>query len=220
MWCVMNNKIKLEIISDVVCPWCIIGYNNLQAAIKELNIEDKIDIEWLPFELNPDMPAEGENLRDHIQRKYGSSPEESAQARIRIAQAGAEHGFEFKYFDDMKMVNTLEAHVLLDYAKTKGKQTELKLRLFTAFFSEQKDVSDHETLRNELSAIGLDADEGMSWLAKPKLKEEIRMQEAQWQQHGVSGVPTVVFNRESAVTGAHPVENYKQFLTELMNKQG
>ncbi|NOH98738.1 DsbA family oxidoreductase [Vibrio sp. 99-70-13A1] len=214
----MNNKIKLEIISDVVCPWCIIGYNNLQAAIQELNIADKIDIEWLPFELNPDMPIEGEGLRSHIQRKYGSSPEESAQARIRIAQAGAEHGFEFNYFDDMKMVNTLEAHVLLDYAKTKGKQTEFKLRLFTAFFSEQKDVSNHEVLRNELAEVGLDADEGMSWLNKPKLKERIRMQEAEWQQHGVSSVPTVVFNRESAVTGAHPVENYKQFLTELMNK--
>ncbi|MEZ8104710.1 MULTISPECIES: DsbA family oxidoreductase [Vibrio] len=214
----MNNKIKLDIISDVVCPWCIIGYNNLQAAIQELNIADKVDIEWLPFELNPDMPAEGENLRDHVKRKYGSSPEESTQARTRIAQAGAEHGFEFNYFDDMKMVNTLEAHVLLDYAKTKGKQTELKLRLFHAFFSEQKDVSDHSVLRAELIAVGLDAEEGMTWLTKPELKEEIRTQEAIWQQNGVSGVPTVVFNRESAVTGAHPVENYKQFLSELVNQ--
>lgn len=214
----MRNKLKLEIISDVVCPWCIIGYNNLKAAIKELDIEDKIDIQWLPFELNPDMPAEGENLQDHVKRKYGSTPEDSVQARIRIAQAGAEHGFEFNYFDDMRMVNTLEAHVLLDYAKQMGKQTELKMRLFKAFFSEQKDVSDRNVLRNELVAVGLDANEGMSRLDKPERKEDVRMQEAVWQQHGVSGVPTVVFNRESAVTGAHPVENYKQILSELVTK--
>ncbi|MCK8083670.1 DsbA family oxidoreductase [Vibrio sp. 1CM24A] len=215
----MTNKLKLEIISDVVCPWCIIGYNNLQAAIKELDVADKIEIEWLPFELNPDMPAEGENLRDHVKRKYGSSREDSDRARASIAQKGAEHGFEFNYFEDMRMVNTLEAHVLLDFAKQFGKQTELKLRLFNAFFSEQKDVSDRNVLRNELIAVGLNADEGISWLDKPELKEDVRMQEAVWQQHGVSGVPTMVFNRESAVTGAHPVENYKQILTELLNKQ-
>lgn len=82
----MTNKLKLEIISDVVCPWCIIGYNNLQAAIKELGVADKIEIEWLPFELNPDMPVEGENLRDHVKRKYGSSREDSDRAHISIAQ--------------------------------------------------------------------------------------------------------------------------------------
>ncbi len=212
----MSDKLKLEIISDVVCPWCIIGYNNLQAAIQELDVADKIDIQWLPFELNPDMPAEGENLRDHVKRKYGSSREDSDRARISIAEKGAEHGFEFNYFDDMRMVNTLEAHVLLDFAKQYGKQTELKLRLFTAFFSEQKDVSDRNVLRGELIAVGLDADEGMSWLDKPELKDDVRAQEALWQQHGVSGVPTIVFNRESAVTGAHPVEGYKQILTELL----
>ncbi|MEZ9327746.1 DsbA family oxidoreductase [Vibrio breoganii] len=211
----MSSKIKLDIVSDVVCPWCIIGYNNLQAAINELALQDKIDIEWQPFELNPDMPAEGENLRDHVARKYGSSPEDSAGARERIATAGAEHGFQFNYFDDMKMVNTLEAHVLLDYARQHGKQTELKLRLFNAFFSEQKDVSDRAILKQELTAVGLDGDQGLLWLDKPELKNEVRSQEAQWQQMGITGVPTVIFNRESAVAGAHPVENYKQILLEL-----
>ncbi|MEZ9927573.1 DsbA family oxidoreductase [Vibrio breoganii] len=211
----MSSKIKLDIVSDVVCPWCIIGYNNLQAAINELALQDKIDIEWQPFELNPDMPAEGENLRDHVARKYGSSPEDSAGARERIAKAGTEHGFQFNYFDDMKMVNTLEAHVLLDYARQHGKQTELKLRLFNAFFSEQKDVSDRAILKQELTAVGLDGDQGLLWLDKPELKNEVRSQEAQWQQMGITGVPTVIFNRESAVTGAHTVENYKQILLEL-----
>lgn len=212
----MSNFIKLDIVSDVVCPWCIIGYNHLQAAIKELGIEDRIEIEWQPFELNPDMPADGENLRQHVARKYGSTAEESKNARIRIAGIGAEHGFEFNYFDDMKMVNTFGAHILLDYAKEFGKQTELKIRLFTAFFSEQKDVSDREVLKQELISVGLDAEEGMRWLDDTQRRNAIRNTEKQWQQMGVSSVPTVIFNRESGVSGAHPVEGYKQILSELM----
>ncbi|MEF1219497.1 DsbA family oxidoreductase, partial [Photobacterium damselae] len=170
----MSNMIKLDIISDVVCPWCIIGYNHLQAAIKELGIEDRIEIEWQPFELNPDMPAEGENLRQHVARKYGSSVEESKNARLPIASIGAEHGFKFNYFDDMKMVNTFDAHLLLDYAKSLGKQTELKMRLFTAFFSEQKDVSDREILKQELIFVGLDPEEGMRWLNDAEQRSAIR----------------------------------------------
>lgn len=214
----MNNTIKIDIISDVVCPWCIIGYNHLKAAINELGIEDRIDIEWQPFELNPDMPAEGENLREHLARKYGSTVEESKNARIRIAGIGAEHGFEFNYFDDMKMVNTFDAHILLDYAKGFGKQTELKIRLFTAFFSEQKDISDREVLKQELISVGLDAEEGMRWLDDVQRRGAIRTTEKQLQTMGISSVPTVIFNRESGVSGAHPVEDYKQILSELIAK--
>ena len=214
----MNNTVKIDIISDVVCPWCIIGYNHLKAAINELGIEDHIEIEWQPFELNPDIPAEGENLREHVARKYGSTVEESKNARIRIAGIGAEHGFEFNYFDDMKMVNTFDAHILLDYAKGFGKQSELKIRLFTAFFSEQKDISNREILKQELISVGLDAEEGMRWLDDVQRRSAIRNTEKQWQQMGVSSVPTVVFNRESGVSGAHTVEGYKQVLSELIAK--
>ncbi|MGX1927121.1 DsbA family oxidoreductase [Vibrio sp. NH-7] len=212
----MNYTIKLDIISDVVCPWCIIGYNHLKAALEQLGIEDRIEIEWQPFELNPDMPAEGENLRDHVARKYGSSAEESKNARIRIASIGAEHDFKFNYFDEMKMVNTFDAHLLLDYAKSMGKQTELKLRFFTAFFSEQKDVSNHKVLKQELVSVGLDPEEGMRWLNDAQRRSSVRSTEKQWQKMGVSSVPTVIFNGEHGVSGAHPVEGYKQILTELM----
>ncbi|MDV6253602.1 DsbA family oxidoreductase [Vibrio sp. EA2] len=214
----MNNTVKIDIISDVVCPWCIIGYNHLKAAIYELGIEDRIEIEWQPFELNPDMPAGGENLREHVARKYGSTAEESKNARIRIAGIGAEHGFEFNYFDDMKMLNTFDAHILLDYAKSFGKQSELKIRLFAAFFSEQKDISDREVLKQELISVGLDAEEGMRWLDDEQRRCAIRTTEKQWQTMGVSSVPTVIFNRESSISGAHPVEDYKQILSELIAK--
>ena len=125
------------------------------------------------------MPAEGENLRDHVARKYGSSAEESKNARIRIASIGAEHGFKFNYFDEMKMVNTFDAHLLLDYAKSLGKQTELKLRLFTAFFSEQKDVSDREILKQELISVGLEPEEGMRWLDDVQRRSSVRSTEKQ-----------------------------------------
>ncbi|WP_274019302.1 DsbA family oxidoreductase [Vibrio parahaemolyticus] len=214
----MNNTVKIDIISDIVCPWCIIGYNHLKAAINELGIEDRIDIEWQPFELNPDMPAEGENLREHVARKYGSTVEESNNARIRIAGIGAEHGFEFNYFDDMKMVNTFDAHILLAYAKGFGKQSELKIRLFTAFFSEQKDISDRQVLKQELISVGLDAEEGMRRLDDVQRRGAIRNTEKQWQTMGISSVPTVIFNGESGVSGVHPVERYRQILAELIAK--
>lgn len=216
----MHNRIKLDIISDVVCPWCIVGYKHLAAAIAELGIKDRVDIEWQPFELNPDMPAEGENLRNHVARKYGASRKDSDSARSNIAKQGAEYGFTFDYFEEMKMVNTLDAHVLLEHAKQFGLQTKLKMRLFSAFFTEHKDVSDREVLLNEAHAVGIEKQTAALALNDPELKREILTVESQWQQMGVSSVPTVVFNRESALTGAHPQASYKQVLQELIAQQG
>jgi predicted DsbA family dithiol-disulfide isomerase len=213
----MNNKIKLDIISDVVCPWCIIGYNHLTAAIEELGLQDKVEIEWQPFELNPEMPAEGENLRDHIMRKYGSTAEDSAQARLMIAEKGAAYGFEFAFSDDMRMVNTLDAHVILGYAHSVGIQTDLKLRLFSAYFQENKDVSNREVLIAEAESVGLDRAAVLAELERTEGRETVRALESQWHQMGVSGVPTVIFNRTSGLTGAQPQETYKQVLQEIAN---
>ncbi|GGQ29184.1 DsbA family oxidoreductase [Shewanella litoralis] len=212
----MTTKIKLDIISDVVCPWCIVGFKHLETAINELGLQDQVDIEWQPFELNPTMPPEGENLREHSARKYGTTPEGSIRARANITQQGAEHGFVFDYFEQMKMVNTLDVHVLLEYAKQVGKQTELKMRLFSAFFTEHKDISERSILAQELSSVGIDAKEALSLLDNSAVAEQVRAKEAHWQQLGISGVPTVIFNQSSALTGAHPVEAYKQVLTDLM----
>ena len=155
----MSEKIKLDIISDVVCPWCIVGFKHLEAAIEELNLQDKVEIEWQPFELNPDMPSEGEELRDHIARKYGSAREDSDRARANLTQLGADYGFTFDYFDGMKIVNTLDAHKLLDYAHQIGKQTALKMRLFSAFFTERKDVSKQEVLIKEAESVDIPAEQ-------------------------------------------------------------
>lgn len=214
----MESVIKIDVVSDVVCPWCIIGYKRLEQAIQELGLEDKIELEWQPFELNPNMPAEGENLRQHLAKKYGTTPEDSVRARDNLTNLGKEVGFDFDYFDDMKMVNTRDAHVLLQWAEQFGKQTELKLALFAAFFGQRKDVSDRSTLAAILTDIGLDANMGIATLDDASNADSIEYQENQWHQLGVSSVPTVVFNMESAVTGAQPVEVYKQILSEYAEK--
>ena len=213
----MSNKIQLDVVSDVVCPWCIVGYQNLKKAIDELDVADRIDLQWQPFELNPNMPPEGQDLREHVAEKYGSSLEESNQARVNITARGKEAGFTFNFFEEMKIVNTRDAHILLEYAHEMGKQTELKLRLFTAAFTDQKDVSNRATLLEEVTALGLDINEATMRLDSDKHRQEVIAQEQEWQRLGISAVPTVVFNRTSAMSGAQPVSAYKEALTELLS---
>ena len=212
----MSNKIQLDIISDVMCPWCVVGYKNLEQAITELGLAEQVELEWQPFELNPDMPQEGENLRDHIMRKYGSSAEESQSSREQLAARGQAVGFDFNFYDSMRMVNSRHLHVLLDFALAYGKQTDLKLRFFNAHFTEEKDLADLEVIAQELEAVGLDSNKALKRLKNADNVKKIEAQEFEWQRMGISAVPTVVFNRKSAVTGAQTVETYKQILQELI----
>ena len=215
----MAATIKLDFISDIVCPWCIIGYKRLEKAINELGIQDRIDIEWQPFELNPDMPTEGENLQEHIIRKYGSTLLESKRSEENISELGAELDFRFDFFDAMKIVNTRDAHILLDYAKDCGKQTELKMRFFKAFFNERKDISDRKILIQELQHVGLNSDEALLRFENDEAHERVKTTETFWHGRGISSVPTMVFNRSSALTGAQPVEVYKQVLTDILTTE-
>lgn len=215
----MEDKIKIDIVSDVVCPWCIIGYKRLEKAIIELGIQDKIEIEWQPFELNPNMPKEGQNLREHISEKYGSNEQQQKESQKTMTEAGAALDFTFNYSEDTRMVNTFEAHILLDYAQEFGKQTELKLQLIKSFFTDQKDVSDRAVLKEALLEVGLNADEALALLDKPAVIQDVKNKQQYWKEMGVNSVPTVVFNRKSAVTGAQPVETFKEILTQLIAEQ-
>lgn len=214
----MKEKIKLDIISDVMCPWCIIGFRRLEKAIEEMGIQDQVEIEWQPFELNPNMPSEGEEIQEHITRKYGSTIEQSKKSQELLTSLGAELDFKFDYFDGMHIVNSREAHVLLQYAKENDKQTELNIRFMEAFFSDRKDVSKREILLQEVEKIGLDKEEALKRLDDKNALEEIQNIENYWQGLGVSSVPTIVFNRTSALNGAQPVKVYKQVLTEILEE--
>ncbi|WP_282112937.1 DsbA family oxidoreductase [Maribacter stanieri] len=212
----MSKKLKIDIVSDVVCPWCAIGYKRLEKAIDELGIQDQVEIEWQPFELNPGMPPEGQNVTEHITEKYGSTIEQQQASQQNMTEIGEELGFKFDYFDDMRMSNTFDAHVLLEYAKDFGKQTELKLRLMTSFFGERKDVSDREVLKQALLEVELNAEEALSKLDNEEARYEVRNKQGQWKNMGVNSVPTIVFNMKSAITGAQPVDSFKQVLSELI----
>lgn len=211
----MKNTLKIDIVSDVVCPWCTVGYKHLQKAIDELGIADQIEIEWQPFELNPHMPEEGQDLTEHITQKYGSTAEQQKVSRQRLVDAGNNVGFKFDYFDGMRVVNTFNAHVLLEYAKQFGKQTELKMRLTTAFFSERKDVSKEEVLKQALLDVGLNAEEALAKLKDDDARFEVQRNKQFWQNLGVRSVPTIVFDRKEAVTGAQPIGVFKSILKEL-----
>ena len=113
---IMGEKLKIDIVSDVVCPWCAIGYKRLEKAIAELGFEDKVSIEWQPFELNPGMPPKGQDLTEHIAEKYGSTLEQQQASQQNMTDIGEELGFKFDYFEGMRMANTFDAHVLLEYA--------------------------------------------------------------------------------------------------------
>lgn len=211
----MADKIQIDIISDVVCPWCIIGYKYLEKAIAELGLEGRVEIEWKPFELNPDMPAEGENLRAHVARKYGSTAEESLKSRANMTQIAGNLGFRFDFYDEMKMVNTRQAHILLEHAREQGKQHALKIALFEAHFSNRQDISDRTVLTRVLESVGLNAAEALAELDNPMARDKVAKEEDYWHSMGVLSVPTIVFNRKGAVTGAHPTEAFKQVLTQI-----
>jgi len=212
----MSDNIKIDIISDVMCPWCLIGYKRLEKAISEMGIADRVEIEWQPFELNPGLPPEGENLLEHLVRKYGISESDGIGFQGQMKRLGAELGFTFDFHDGMTIVNTRDAHILLDFARGFGKQTELKLRLFEAFFEEQKDISDRAILRDEVQRVGLNADQALARLDEPAARKRTEEREAHWHGHGVTSVPTMIFNRSNTLIGAQPVSVYKEALAGVI----
>lgn len=214
---IMSEKIKIEIVSDVVCPWCIIGYKRLEKAIEELGVKDKVEIKWQPFQLNPTMSPEGKNALEYMSNKYNMSIDEVRTYQDDRVKTGMELGFKFDYFDEMKTVNTLDAHILLEYAKEFEKQTELALRFFSAHFKERKDVSKREVLAQEIKNVGLDAADTMKYLDS-QAREELKTKAAYWRDSGITAVPTMVFNGSMRMNGAYPIGTYKEVISELLEK--
>lgn len=215
----MSDKIKLDIISDVVCPWCIIGYKRLEKAIAEMGIQNQVEISWQAFELNPNMPTEGEDILDHVKRKYDSSPEEWKSSQIHMMELGKEVDFTFNFTKGKRIVNTRDAHILLAYAKEAGKQTQLKMRLFEAYFSQGKNVSDRQVLLEEVQNCGLDTKLAKERLENDDFRNQLVDQETLWRNKGISSVPTIVFNQSNSLTGAQSVAVYKQVLTSLLHQK-
>lgn len=206
-------KLQIDIVSDVMCPWCVIGYQQLAAALEATGTPH--EIRWHPFELNPNMPPEGQNIREHVAEKYGSTKEQSEASRVHMTQAGAEVGFEFRYSDDKRMHNTFNTHQLLHWAEKQGRMHDLKMALFTAHFTRGRNLSDNTVLADVAAEIGLDRAEALAVLADQRFATEVREAEQHWINQGIQGVPAVVFNRRHLVSGAQGVENFTSVLNQL-----
>jgi predicted DsbA family dithiol-disulfide isomerase len=206
-------KLRIDIVSDVMCPWCVIGYRQLAAALEATGTPH--DIRWHPFELNPDMPAEGQNIREHVAEKYGSTKEQSEASRVHMTQAGAEVGFDFRYSDDKRMHNTFNTHQLLHWAETQGRMHELKLALFAAHFTHGRNLSDDAVLAEVAAETGLDRAEALAVLADQRFAPAVRKAEQFWIGRGIQGVPAVVFNQRHLVSGAQGVDNFTSILNQL-----
>lgn len=214
----MTEPLRIDIVSDVMCPWCIIGYRQLAQALEMTGTAH--EVHWHPFELNPQMPPEGQNTREHIIEKYGSTPEQSEQSRQQMKALGDSLGFEFAWADDSRMHNTFNTHQLLHWAETIGRKHDLKMALFAAHFTDRRDLSDNAVLADIAGEIGLDRDEATAVLVDQRFANEVRSAEQFWQQQGISGVPAVVFDRKHLVTGAQGVDNYTNILTQIAEMKG
>ena len=209
--------IQVDIVSDVMCPWCIVGYKQLEQALGMVGIGAYI--RWHPFELNPTMPPEGQNMTDHIAEKYGASAAQSDQNRKRLVDLGQELGFAFNFTPDSRIVNTFAAHQLLDWAQGSNLQHPLKMALFDAHFTQGRDVSDAEVLVDVAASVGLDRQAARDVLDSASHADETRTRQEFWTSRGISGVPSMVFDGRYLLTGAQGAETYAQMLQKVLTEK-
>jgi len=209
------KKLKIDIVSDVMCPWCIIGYKNLETALTQLSDEFNAEISWKPFELNPDMPIEGQDLNEHLAQKYGLTEEQGDENRKHILEMGEKAGFTFNLDGKRIMINSFDLHRLLTWAATEGKQTALKLAFFKAHFTDLLYLNDEESLLGVVQSVGLDSNRAKEILAGGEYFQEVRSEQNKLQQMGITSVPTFIINDEYALTGGQPSDAFVQALKQI-----
>lgn len=214
--------LRIDIVSDVVCPWCIIGYRQVELALAMLEQSVDAEFHWHPFELNPNMVPEGEDTAEHIARKYGSTPEQSRANRQRLADIGDSVGFVFNYGEGMRIYNTFKAHKLLTiFGSERGwqAQTALKLALFKAYFQDRRDVSDEAVLIDVAEEQGMNRDAATAWLADDALTQTVRSEQAYWLDQNITGVPAIIFDGKFMVPGAQSAETFADVITKILRKR-
>jgi predicted DsbA family dithiol-disulfide isomerase len=210
---------KIEIASDVMCPWCAIGYKSLEKALQQLNGEIKAEIKFKPFELNPNMPEEGQDLSEHLIEKYGITEQQSQENRQHIAERGQELGFVFNFTEYSHMYNTFNCHRLLAWADQFGKQVDLKLAMLKAHFSDNQEMNNFNILLDIAESVGLDRSKAQEFLNSDRLTDEVRQEEAELHQKGIQSVPTFIINDKYAITGGQPPDVFVQALRQIQSEQ-
>lgn len=213
-------RIKIDFVSDVVCPWCAVGLNALEQAIARVGDEIQVELHFQPFELNPQMAAEGEDIDQHLANKYGLGPEQLASNREALRQRGAALGFQFNARD--RIYNTFDAHRLLHWAGTLGADREraLKHALLKAYFTDGQDVSSPAVLAEIAGSAGLDAQRARQVLDSGEYAAQVREQERFYQSQGIRAVPSVILNDRHLIQGGQPIEQFEAALRQIAAMPG
>ncbi len=200
----MPRKLHIDFVSDISCSWCAIGLSNLQQAVDRLEGDIDVEINFRPFELNPDMVPGGQNLIEHLKEKYGWDDDAVLEVFRHVQASGELAGVAFHFDEYSRVYNTFDAHRLLHWARLHGRQENLKKALFAANFEGSADLGDFELLANLAGSIGLRAEDALQILASGAFKNEVRADQSAWIDAGVTALPSMVFGKRFAVTGAQP----------------
>jgi len=211
----MKPSVTLDFVSDVVCPWCALGAAALEQAIDNLAGEVAVELTYKPFELNPDMPAEGEPAVQHLMRKYGRTAAEVADGKATQIARGQAIGFMFDLEKRTHFYNTFDAHRLLMWALQEGKQVALKKLLLQAYFTDGQNPSDRDTLIDLAEQAGLDGAAAHQVLASGAFGKEVREVQAFYRDHGIQSVPALVVNGRHLVAGSQSIAYYEQMLRQM-----
>ena len=221
-----TTTVTIDIWSDVMCPWCLVGWGSLAQALDQLDGEIAAEIRWRPFELNPDMPAEGEEQAAHIQRKYGRTPEQGAGIRGQMRDMADAAGVSLDYEGDddrpAMMWNTFDAHKLLAWtleAHGPQRQTQLKLALFDAHFHKRRRVGDPRVLAEIAVEQGLDRDAAIAAMTSDRWAAQVRLEERQAWDANITGVPAMVVDSKFLIPGAQGSDSYVATLRRVVEKR-
>lgn len=220
-------KVTIDIWSDVMCPWCIIGYSQLQKGLQSLAGEIEAEVRWHAFQLNPDMPEEGEEQQAHLARKYGRSPDQMASARGQMKEIAARAGYSFDYTGggeqpEARLWNTLRAHKLLLWTLAQHgpeKQTELKLALFDAHFQQRRNVSDPAVLIEIAESVGIERAGAEAALDSAVLAQQALEEQRMAYDMNVTGVPAMLINGKFMVPGSQEPETYANALRRVVARE-
>jgi predicted DsbA family dithiol-disulfide isomerase len=215
----VTKQLRIDFVSDVSCPWCAIGLKSLETALGRVGGEVQADLHFQPFELNPDMGPDGQDIVEHITQKYGATAEQQAQTREAIRQRGADVGFVFDIERRGRIYNTFDAHRLLSWAEQEGRQRELKEALFVAYFTHCEDPSNHEVLLRAVTHAGLDREAAARILQSSEFADEVREREQFFQRAGIRSVPAVIINQKHLISGGQPPEVFERALREIVAKE-
>ena len=213
----MTVPLKIDFVSDVSCPWCVIGLKGLEEALRRAGGLVEADIRFQPFELNPQMGAEGQDVTEHLAQKYGSTPEQQKANWEALRQRAAAVGVEFRRDGRSRVWNTFDAHRLLHWAGEQGSapQTALKKALLHAYFGEGRGLADHAVLLHAVAEVGLDVERARAILQGDTYAAEVRAQEAFYTSHGIHAVPSVIVNDRHLIQGGQPPEVFTQALRQI-----